>query len=141
MSTRSYIGIIKKDGSVDYKYHHYDSYLDGYGIILSRLKTLEQVKVFLEKDRTEIDEEWEHCDTYKEFFANTWYDSMIEYCYAYAEFDNKWYVSSCHGEKTVYELEELLDNKDGMLEVFKQTYIESYQSSFLVNCKERKCSW
>ena len=131
MSTRSYIGIIKK-GKVKYRYNHCDSDLGWLGLELAtNADTLEKAIDFYNKD-TEVSYEDETREVTKdEFFNITFKDICIEFCYGFDIDKNRWFVSSFHGEnEKIYDLIDLYNDKNA-LKIFCEMYIEPYKTKYV----------
>lgn len=110
MSTRSHIGILQNDGSVEYIYCHCDGYLRHNGrILLENVKTLEEAKkVIAVGDQSSIswiiDPEREAkgyghsagVEPTLEDYLDNLHTSDIEYCYLFDPKVNKWFVASEH---------------------------------------------
>ena len=144
MSTRGFIGIVRENGTVDYKYRHYDNYLEGMGIILSRMKTVEEVKDFLNNDENEKHEPWEECESKEKFLSMAYeipegkeYPIGEEFHYVFDMSDGEWYVASHHGKNKSYKLNDLLDDEKE-LAPFKEMYVDAYKNEFVERCKNRK---
>lgn len=109
MSTRSHIGILQENGSVEYIYVHCDGYLRHNGrILLENVKTLEEAKKVIaigDQDSISwiIDPERKAkgygtpaVEPTLDDYLDTLYSSDIEYCYLFDPKVNKWFVASEH---------------------------------------------
>ena len=132
MSTRSYVGIIEKDGKVKFGYHHSDSHLESLGIdLFQSIKNKNDVKK-VENFTTISDEEMER----KEYFDVTNNDIFIEFCYAFDMNDNEWYVSSCHFmDGKEHKLKDIVKD-DAQMECYADMYYEEYRESIITKIRE-----
>ena len=122
MSTRSYVGIIEKDGKVKFGYHHSDSHLESLGIDLFR-------SVKNENDVEKITTINSKRMKRKEYFDITNNAIFIEFCYAFDMNDNEWYVSSWH----------FIDGKEHRLKdiVKDDVQMKCYADMYHEECQER----
>ena len=105
MSTRSNIGLKKKDGTVEVIYCHWDGYLSGNGQILLDNYELDEVREILARgDMASLRESPDGCSFYhdgdavsynslEEYFDAIKDDIWIEYAYIYDEETGTWLVA------------------------------------------------
>ena len=135
ISTRSRIGILKKDGSIESVYCHYDGYLDGVGRTLHNYySNYEDIKELLQlgdisslkekvksdgtsKDDVTIAYHRDYGEQNKELkskinkdlneFNEMLFDAWIGYIYLYDEKNNKWLWDNYSAESTELDLKPL----------------------------------
>ena len=108
MSTRSNIGLKKKDGTVEVIYCHWDGYLSGNGQILLDNYELDEVREILSRgDMSSLGESPDGCHFYnggeegearsynslEEYFDAIKDDIFMEYAYIYDEETGTWLVA------------------------------------------------
>ena len=104
MSTRGHVGIKNEDGTVSFKYNHYDSYFDGVGEILQNHFNSEEKAKKLIADGDAIytickNEELEKASSEEEYLKIMNEDVFIEFSYLWK--DGQWYgaASSMFNDK------------------------------------------
>lgn len=108
MATRSYIGLQKDDGSIEFIYCHYDGYIEG-GVgekLLHHYKTKEQIQMLLdignirslhETISTQEEDAYEEISTKlkdEQEYIKLFSEGLIDYCYLFKE--GNWFVSETH---------------------------------------------
>lgn len=139
MATRSNIGILNKDGSVEIIYCHFDGYLAHNGKILNEhYKNVPKVRKLISlgdisslapeigrktsfddprdgqvvaygRDRGENDVDARRYSSYDDYWATIWDDRFVEFIYIFDTKDRKWYFTTHDNNLELLDLEERLN--------------------------------